>query len=340
MIHTIDIGKPVLVTGASGFVGSHIVRQLVESGRKVRVLLRKTSSRAALEGLPVEIALGDVLDPASLRTAMQGCTSVFYSVVDPRFWLTDTTPLYRNNAEGLVNAMDVALELGVQRFIFTSTMGTLGFNPEGPVTEDIPFNWRDRASGYILARLAAEDEFLRYCREKKLPGVALCVANTYGPHDYQPTPHGNMLWQVASGKVKVALDAGAPTIDIRDAASAALQAEKFGRAGERYIIANEFISNRDFYGAAAAWGGHPPPRMIPISVGWTIATIAEAIFKLLRKKDYLLSKDAVFLSNAFQRMDNSKARRELQWNPRPIRTTIKDAADWFSQHEKARSTAP
>ena len=326
--------KPVLVAGASGFVGSHTARLLVRQGRKVRVLLRKTSNTEAVRDLPVEIHYGDVLDSASLREAMQGCGSVFYSVVDPRFWLTDSTPLYRNNVEGLVNAMDVALACGIERFIFTSTMGTLGINPDGPVTEDIGFNWRDKAPSYILARLEAEKQFMTYCRERGLPGVALCIANTYGPEDYQPTPHGKMLWEVGSGKVKYVLDVGAPTVDIRDAAEAALLAENYGRFGDRYIIANEFISNRNFYTLAAAQCGNKPPRAIPWSVAYLLACIIEGIFKLLRRKDYLVSTDAVLLSNVFQELDNGKARRELHWNPRPIADTIQDAITWYAQREK------
>ena len=330
------LSRPVLVTGASGFVGSHIVRKLVEQGRNVRVLLRKTSKTEALNGLPVEIRYGDVLQPDTIRAAMEGCSTGFYSVVDPRFWLTDPTPIYRNNVEGLVNAMDVALDLGVERFIFTSSMGTLGFNPNGPVTEDIEFNWHDQASPYILARLEAENQFLKYTRERGLPGVALCVANTYGPQDYQPTPHGGALWDVATGKMKAAMDASAPSVDIRDVATAALQAEVYGRAGERYIIANEYISNRDFYGIATAAYGTKPPKYISLKLAYGIAWIAERIFKLLGRKDYLVSTDAVFLSNAFKELDNSKARHELGWEPRPVTETIKDALAWYEQNEKSR----
>lgn len=332
-LYTPSPDNPVLVAGASGFVGSHIVRALVNDGRKVRVLLRRTSSRRALEALPVQYVYGDALDPVSLRAAMEDCRTVFYSVVDPRFWLTDATPIYRNNVEGLVNAMDVALSCGVERFIFTSTMGTLGVNPHGPVTEDVPFNWHHRASPYILARLQAEETFMHYCRDRGLPGIALCVANTYGPEDHQPTPHGKMLWDVARGRVRFTINAGAPTVDIRDVADAALRAERLGRIGERYIIANEFISNRDFYNSAAAVGGSRPVWVIPRSLAYVIAWVTERILKALGRKDFLISTDAVFLSNVFQQMDNGKARRELDWHPRPIRETIRDAVRWYASQE-------
>jgi dihydroflavonol-4-reductase len=325
-----ETGAPALVLGASGFVGSHITRKLVQQGRKVRVMLRSTSRRDALIDLPIEIVEGDVLDPASLHSAMAGQTSVFYSVVDPRFWLTEQTPIFRNNVEGLTNAMYAALKCGIDRFIFTSTMGTLGLNPEGPVTEDLPFNWHDRAPPYILARLEAESRFLACCREQGLPGVALCVANTYGPQDYQPTPHNSGLYDVACGKVKMALDVSQPTVDIRDVADAALLAEKNGRAGQRYIIANQFISNRELFGMATDQTGQPRAKFLPYRLALATAWLAEQGAKLLRRKDAVLTSDAVYLSNVFRELSSAKARQELGWNPRPICETVADAVNWFA----------
>jgi dihydroflavonol-4-reductase len=328
--------KPVLVAGASGFVGSHITRLLVERGRSVRVMLRPSSKVEALAGLSVEVVHGDVLDPASLRAAMQGCGTVFYSVVDPRFWLTDQTPIIRNNVEGLENAIDAALSCGVERFIFTSSMGTLGLNPQGPVTEDIPFNWMDRAPPYIRARLEAENRFLAACREKSLPGVALCVANTYGPHDYQPTPHNGNLWETASGKAKFAVDVSQPTVDIRDVATAALLAETRGQLGERYIIANEFISNRDFYAMAAAETGQAVPKLLPYPLAYTMAWVAERVARLTGKRDSAFTTDAIRLANIFRNMDHGKAVRDLGWRPRPLSETVRDTVTWFAARERLK----
>ncbi|KHK92906.1 NAD-dependent epimerase/dehydratase family protein [Novosphingobium malaysiense] len=326
--------QTTLVTGGSGFVGSHIVRQLAAQGRKVRVLLRRSSNQAAIKDLPVEIVYGDVLDPDSLRAAMDGCGTVFYSVVDPRFWLTDQTPIFRNNVEGLVNAMDAALACGIRRFVFTSTMGTLAINPDGPVTEDMPFNWLDRAPPYIRARLEAENRLLAYCRDKGLPGVALCIANTYGPEDFQPTPHNHALWEVARGAMPIGVDVGQPTVDIRDAAQAALLAEKHGRIGERYIIANEYVRNRDLYAMATRLCGNKPPRFVPYKLAYGIAWVAERAMKLLGRKDFLVSTDAMYLSDVFRELDHGKAQRELGWNPRPLEETVRDAIAWFAQRER------
>ncbi|MDD9935704.1 MAG: NAD-dependent epimerase/dehydratase family protein [Myxococcales bacterium] len=324
--------RPALVAGASGFVGGHITRLLVERGRAVRVLVRTTSNTEGLAGLPVEVFHGDVLDPPTLHRAMRGCGTVFYCVLDPRFWLSDPTPLYRNNVDGLVNALDAALECSIPRFVFASTMGTLGINPNGAVTEDIAFNWHHRSPPYIRARLQAEERFLSCCRDNGLSGVALCIANTYGPQDYQPTPHGGMLWQVASGKVRWAMDTSAPTVDIRDVAVAALAAEQHGRAGERYIIANEYISYREMYSLAAAACGNPAPRMIPMPLAWAAAGVAERVHRLLGHRDFMARTDAVFLADVFRRLDSSKARRELFWNPRPIEETVRDALAWYAAH--------
>ncbi len=327
--------KPALVMGGSGFVGSHIARLLAERGRAVRVMLRPTSDTRALEGVTCERVNGDVSDVASLRAAMRGCGTVFYCVVDTRAWLTDPAPLYRTNVEGLRNALDAALDEGVGRFVFTSSIATTGRRKAGAVSEADAFNWWDVAPDYIRSRVEAENLLLEYCRERQFPGIALCVANTYGPRDYQPTPHGQLLWQAATGN-GMAMGCSAPTVDIRDAAEAALLAERFGRAGERYIVASDFLSQRDLYTMAAAELGKKPPRTLSMKLLYAMAAVNEFFARLTGRKDFKLRRDSLFLAEVFGPLDNSKIIDELGWQPRPIAQTVHDAVAWFSAHNSPK----
>ena len=182
-----------LVIGASGFLGSHVARQLVQRGDDVRVMLRASSSTRAIDDLAVERCYGDIFDDEALRSAMAGCSVVFYCVVDARPWLRDPAPLWRTNTEGLRHVLDVAVEAELDRFVFTSSIGTIGLSERGLATEETAHNWGDVGGDYIQSRVVAEDMVLRYCRDRGLPGVAMCVANTYGPGDFLPTPHGGLV---------------------------------------------------------------------------------------------------------------------------------------------------
>jgi dihydroflavonol-4-reductase len=194
-------GAKKLVMGASGFLGSHVTRQLVERGDDVRVILRRSSSTKAIEDLNVEYHFGDIFDDEAVRTATAGCEDVFYCVVDTRAWLRDPAPLFRTNVEGLRHVLNAAVGADLRRFVFTSTIGTIGIPAERrPATEEDEFNWPDKGGGYILSRVEAENLVMRYAKERGLPAVAMCVSNTYGPRDWQPTPHGQQLALAAAGK--------------------------------------------------------------------------------------------------------------------------------------------
>ena len=324
-----------LVIGASGFVGSHVVKALCARQRPVRAMVRQNSNVSALEGLDCEICYGDVLDPDSLLQAMQGCTTVFYCVVDTRAWLDDPTPLFRCNVDGLRNAMETALANPIQKFIFTSSMVTIGLNTAGlkkirKPNEQDAFNWHDSAPDYALSRVKAEDLLFEYCRTRQLPGIALCVANTYGPGDVQPTPHGKLLWAAARGSMQMAMGCGAPWVDIRDAAEAMVLAETRGKVGERYIIAAGYVTQPELYEKAAALMGNKKPVVMPLPIVYIVAWLTQTIGKLMGKKDIKLRVSSVKLAHVFADMDNSKAKQDLGWQPRPLEDTVRDAVQWFS----------
>jgi dihydroflavonol-4-reductase len=324
-------GAMKLVIGASGFLGSHVTRQLVGRGERVRVLLRRTSSTAAIDDLDVERRYGDVFDDAALRDAMAGVDDVYYCVVDARAWLRDPAPLFRTNVEGLRHALDAAVDADLRRFVFTSTIGTIALSENGrPVTEDEPFNWADKGGGYIRSRVAAENLVLQYVRERGLPAVALCVANTYGPGDFQPTPHGSLVAAAAKGKLPVYVKGmSMEVVGIEDAARALILAAETGRVGERYIISERFISARELYGTAAEAGGARPPRIgIPLKLVYALGFGGDVAANVLRR-DMLLSTLPVRLMHIMSPMDHGKAERELGWQPEPIHDSIRRAVAFY-----------
>lgn len=321
-----------LVIGASGFLGSHVTRQLVErdaSGANVRVMLRRTSSTKGIDDLDVERCYGDVFDDDALRAAMTGCDVVYYCVVDARMWLRDPEPLFRTNVEGLRHVLDAALDANLKKFVFTSTIGALATSDSRLVTEDDPHNWNE-GGAYIEARVAAENMVMSYAHDKGLPAVAMCVANTYGPRDWGPTPHGSLLAQVATGRFPFYLDYSAETVGIEDAARAMLLAAEHGRDGERYIISDRYMSVQELHGIAATAVGRRPPRIgIPMPVLRAGARINDVFARLLRR-DLPFAFAGMEMVRLMSPLDHSKAERELGWTPEPVEDSIRKAAVWFA----------
>jgi dihydroflavonol-4-reductase len=331
-------GAKKLVMGASGFLGSHVTRQLVERGDDVRVILRRTSSTKAIEDLDVEYHYGDIFDDAALRTAMEGCDDVFYCVVDTRAWLRDPAPLFRTNVEGLRHVLDAAVDADLRRFVFTSTIGTIGIPAERrPATEDDEFNWADKGGAYVRSRVDAENLVLRYANEKGLPAVAMCISNTYGPGDWQPTPHGKQLALAATGRLPFYVKGWTgEVVGVEDAAAAMLLAAEKGRNGERYIISERYISVRELYEAAAAAAGVEPPRVgVPLWAMYAMGYAGDVVRTIFRR-DFQLTSRSVRLMHIWPALDHGKAERELGWQPQPIHDSITRATQFYREQLRKR----
>ncbi|MGE2732911.1 NAD-dependent epimerase/dehydratase family protein [Mycolicibacterium vaccae] len=325
-----------LVIGASGFLGSHVTRQLVARGDDVRVLIRPTSSTRAIADLPLDVRYGDIFDTAALQTAMDGCDVVYYCVVDARPWLRDTRPLWRTNVDGLRTVLDVAARADLSRFVFTSTIGTIGLTDAGLADETVAHNWAEIGGDYIRSRVAAERLLFDYCTTVGLPGVAMCVANTYGPGDWLPTPHGGLLAAAVHGKLPFFIDGyQAEVVGVEDAAAALLLAAERGCPGERYIVSERFMSAREIYETGcAAVGVTPPKRGVPIRLMSALSHVADGVSRL-RGTETRFTPLNIRLMSIMSPMDHSKAVRELGWQPRPTPDSIVAAANFFRRRRRS-----
>jgi dihydroflavonol-4-reductase len=327
----IDEHKTV-VLGANGFLGSHVTKALVRSGRKVRAHVRSTSEPVEnIAGLDVEMVYGDALDKGAMVEAIRGCESVFHCVVDTRAWLHDPTPLYRVNIDGLRNSMEAALQHDVKRFVFTSTVCTIGRNPSGVATEADAFNWKDLATHYVLARVEAENLFMDFCR-RGLPGVACNVAMTWGEGDFEPTPHGRLLKDFLYGRFPFYWDMGQSMVDINDAAEAMILAEEKGRFGERYIIATRYMTLKEVFDIGAQHTGWNRFRVkFPMPVMYVMSWLAQRITRMIGRETRV-NLNSLRLSFIMSDFDSTKAKTELGWKPRSMEESIREAADWYVAH--------
>jgi dihydroflavonol-4-reductase len=325
-----------LVIGASGFLGSHVTKQLVARGDDVRVLVRATSSTRGIDGLAVEIRRGDIFDLDIVRSAMRNCDVVYYCVVDARPWLLDPTPMWRTNVDGLPGVLDAAVEADLQRFVFTSSIGTIGRNPGGLADETTDHNWLDIGGEYIRSRVLAEEMLMRYCAEKDLPAVAMCVSNTYGPGDWSPTPHGGLLLAAVHGKMPFYIDGyEAEVVGIEDAARAMVLAGERGRAGERYIVSERWMSTREIHRIACEAVGVAPARhRVPIGL-MSAMSYPSSWLARFRGRGTKLTPLNIRLMHIMTPLNHSKAVRELGWDPSPTPEAIVAAAHFFRE---SRST--
>src|SRR4051812_11245340 len=258
----------VLVIGANGYLGSHVTRQLVDSGEDVRVMVRDGASTIGIDDLKTTRFVGDIWNDDVLRQAMAGVDDVYYCVVDTRGWLRDPAPLFHTNVEGTRNVLEVATAADLKRFIFTSSYVTVGRRRGRRATEDDPIVVDRGLTPYVRSRVQAENLVLEYARERGLPAVAMCVSTTYGGRDWGRTPHGAIIAGAAFGKLPFTMSGiSLEAVGIDDAARAMILAAEKGRVGERYLISEKMITNADVARIAAEAAGVPPPsKSIPLPV--------------------------------------------------------------------------
>lgn len=336
--------RPKLVIGANGFLGSHVTRQLVESGAPVRVLVRPTANTKSIDDLDVERFEGDLFDTDALTRAMDGCDVVYHCAVDTRAWLRDPAPLFAANVDGLRNVLDVARTANLSRFVFTSSYVTIGRRRGAKATEADEYVWKRSDGPYALSRLQAEQLVLRYAREFGLPAVAMCVSTTYGTGDWGMTPHGAFIAGTVFKKLPFLMNGiSLEVVGVEDAARALILAADHGRNGERYVISERMMPLNDVIRIAADEAGVPPPqRVVPLPVLFAMGVFGTVKGKFTGK-DAQLTMKSVKMMRMESPVDSAKAVRELGWRPQPVEGSIRDAArfwmDMAGTRSKARSEA-
>jgi dihydroflavonol-4-reductase len=324
------VTKPVLVTGASGFLGWHVARVLTERGYPVRALVRPGSR---VRELAVEAVTGDLRDPRSLAAAVAGCELVFHVAADYRLWAKDASELYRSNVEGTRNLLAAAGRAGVRRIVYTSTVGTIGIPLHGPGEQGLgdertPVSLDEMAGDYKRSKFQAEQVALDFARG----GLDVVIVNPTAPigdHDVKPTPTGRIVLDFLLGRMPAFIDTGLNVVDARDVAEGHLLALERGRTGERYILGSENLTLAEILERLAKITGRKPPRLrLPYAVAYC-AGICSTAWAEVTGAPPRVPMEAVRMARKKMWVSDAKARRELGWNPAPAETALERAVEWF-----------
>jgi len=332
MSSTLRAGDLVLVTGASGFLGSAVARALVARGVRLRVLVRSSSPRDNLAGLGCEVVTGDLTDRSSLGTALRGVRYLFHVAADYRLWARDPAAILRANVDGTRNLMLEAQAAGTERIVHTSSVATLKLaGAKGPVDETAPLSPEEAIGVYKRSKTLAERAVEAMIQHDKLPAVIVNPTTPIGPYDIKPTPTGRVLLDAARGRIPAFVDTGLNFAHVDDIAEGHLLAFERGRIGERYILGGENVLLRELLATIADAAGRRAPRIsLPRAPIIPLAYVAQA-FSHLTGKEPLLTVDALRMSRYHMFFTSAKAERELGYRSRPYREGVADALTWFQK---------
>jgi len=318
-------GRPILVTGATGFIGWHVARKLLERGHSVRALAR---SESRVRELSVETVIGDLRDPNSLERAVAGCGTVFHIAADYRLWAKHPDELFQSNVEGTRNLLTAARRTGVDRVVYTSTVGCIGVPDGGVGDEDRPVGLEDMAGAYKRSKFQAEQVALEFARSG-FPVVIVNPTAPVGDHDFKPTPTGRIILDFLSGRMPAFIDTGLNIVDVEDTAEGHLLAAERGRAGERYILGCDNLTLQQILERLASISGRKAPRVrIPYAVAY-LAGVASTAWANLTGREPRAPLDAVRMARKKMFVSSEKAKRELGWHPQPVDGAFQRAVEWF-----------
>lgn len=321
-----------LVTGATGFLGSAVVRALLGTGQSVRVLVRPDSVKTNISGLEIEIYEGDLRDSASLVRACRGCDALYHVAADYRLWVRNPRELYQTNVDGTRAIMRASLATGVARIVYTSSVATLGLNTDGkPANEDTPVGVEDMIGHYKRSKFLAERVVSDLVTTEALPAVIVNPSTPIGPRDIKPTPTGRIVRDAATGRIPAYVDTGLNVAHVDDVAQGHLLAFEKGMPGRRYILGGENLSLHAILILIGQLSGrHTRLFQMPRGLVYPIAWLSELVAKMTDGPEPQITLDGLRMAAKKMYFDSARAETELGYRARPAQIAIRDALQWFS----------